>query len=156
LKVLIAGLGKGGTFLVKALKSEVNVRIVAGLEIREEAEGTRILHESGIPVFRSIDEVPEHIKPEIIFNVTGEDGFNEALKNAFPEAEVVSGKTSKLIFDLISDINKNLALYEGLYRSSLDLLSKEKQNEVLNTIINEALKALDAPAGSIALYDPAS
>lgn len=155
-EVLIAGLGKGGAELIAVLKALPAVKVTGSLEIRNDAPGVEAAKEAGIPVYKSPDDAPEGLRPQIILNVTGDENFAVKLKERFPDSEVISGEASKLIFELVSVYRKYYEIYEGLYRASISLLSKEKQHEVLTTILNEALSALSAPAGSIALYEPST
>lgn len=153
-KVFIAGLGRGGKELLSVLKGLPDIEVVGAVEISNDAPGIEVAREADIPIYRSLAEVPKDTEPEIVLNVTGDESFSQKLRDRFPHSEVVSGSASKLIFELVNVYRKYYEIYEGLYRASISLLSKEKQHEVLTTILNEALQALSAPAGSIALYEP--
>lgn len=154
--IFIVGLGKGGTKLLKVFPYFRELNIVGVSDINENAPGVKLAKKLKIPVFKSLDEVNKRITPDVALNVTGEDKVENLLREKFPDSEVLSGDTSKLIFSLTEDSLINYKLYEALYSASVALLSKEKQHEILSTIISEATKVLDAPAGSIALYDVAN
>lgn len=151
--IFIVGLGRGASFVLDVLKDLENINILGALERNKNAFSVEKARLLGIPVYFSLDEIPE-INPEMVLNLTGDDSLNDVLKERFKNSEIFSGKGSKIIFELLSVIKKDSDLYHSLYQATVLLLSKEKVNEVLNSIINEALKVLKFPAASIALYDP--
>lgn len=152
-KVFIAGLGNGAKTVLEILRNIEQIKVIGALEKDQNASAFEDAESMNIPVYYSIDEVPE-LFPDIVLNLTGNEDFSETLKKKFTEADILSQKGSKIVFELINFIKKDFDLYHALYQNTVTLLSHEKQYEVLNSIIREALKVLNFPAGSIALYDP--
>ncbi len=151
--IFIAGLGRGGSSLLKVLVPAKEINVSGCLEVDSEAPGIEVARRHNIPVYKNLEEVPEEIKPDIVINVTGVDKLTDELIKKFSGSEIVSGKTGMLIFALVDEARRLYQIYRSLYNASVSLLSKEKQHEVLSLILSEVLRVLNAPAGSIALYD---
>ncbi len=153
MNIFIAGLGRGGSSLLKVLVPAKEINVSGCLEVDSEAPGIEVARRHNIPVYKNLEEVPEEIKPDIVINVTGVDKLTDELIKKFSGSEIVSGKTGMLIFALVDEARRLYQIYRSLYNASVSLLSKEKQHEVLSLILSEVLRVLNAPAGSIALYD---
>lgn len=153
MNIFIAGLGRGGSSLLKVFVPAKEIKVSGCLEIYPQAPGVEIARRNNIPVYQSLDEVPEEIKPDVVVNVTGVDKLTDELAKKFIDSEIVSGKAGMLIFALVDEARRLYQIYQSLYNTSVSLLSKEKQYEVLSSILSEVLRVLNAPAGSIALYD---
>lgn len=154
-KVFIAGLGKGGMAFLEILKDLPAVNVVGALDKNPSALGTGLARSLLIPIYSSIDEIPD-LDPEIVLNVTGDDDLESKLSQKFKDADIVSGNGSKFFFELLNALQKDASLYQALYNSTLALLSSKSQREILNSIMKEVLRVTGFPAGSIALYDQRS
>lgn len=133
-KVFIAGLGNGAKTVLEILRNIEQIKVIGALEKDQNASAFEDAESMNIPVYYSIDEVPE-LFPDIVLNLTGNEDFSETLKKKFTEADILSQKGSKIVFELINFIKKDFDLYHALYQNTVTLLSHEKQYEVLNSII---------------------
>lgn len=157
IELFIAGLGRKAKYILNVFKNVEQlyqkIKVIGALENDPDSVAIDDAKSMNIPVYYSIEEVKDN-KPDIVLNLTGDEKFVVELRKKFKSADIISGKGSKIIFELLEVITKDYQLYHALYNATVSLLSKEKQHEVLNAIMNEALKVLNCPAGSIALYDP--
>lgn len=76
------------------------------------------------------------------------------------ELNVISGKAIDFVLTIYEhahttklEIKQLLNDARELFRIAVSLTSSEKMEEVLNNLLTEALRSINAPAGSIALYD---
>ncbi|MCX7831434.1 MAG: sensor domain-containing diguanylate cyclase [Actinobacteria bacterium] len=157
IELFIAGLGRGAKYVLNVFKNVEQlyqrIKVVGALENNPNSVAIEDAKSMNIPVYHSIEEIKSN-DPDIVLNLTGNEEFIVELRKKFNNADIISGKGSKIIFELLEMVNNDYELYHALYNATVLLLSKEKQHEVLNAIMNEALKVLNCPAGSIALYDP--
>lgn len=164
--IALIGAGKGGSAILSVLLKEPNVNIVGIAELNPDAPGLDIARQSNIPITNDFRELADK-KPDIIINVTGIKNITteiqKILKRKSPATEVIDGQSAKLIWDLLEkrrqsreELKALLNETKDLYRIGVALTSADKLEEVLNTLLLEALRAVNAPAGSIALYDEES
>lgn len=152
IKVFICGAGQGGSNLLRVFLKNSLVEVVGICDINPEAEGLKLAISHNIPIYSKKEDI-KGLLVDLAINVTGVPTVSTELAEIFPEAEVMGGSTAKLLFMLTEESERNYLLYEMLYQTSYLLLSKEQPREVLASIVNMAMKAADAPAGSIALHD---
>lgn len=151
-KVFIAGAGRGGSKLLEVFSGCPYVDLVGIYDINPQAPGIELARESGVRSFTSLDDINVD-EVCIAVNVTGDLSVNKELEYIFPKAEVMGGESALLLFTVVSDYSAQSKLYSALYEAIVLLLKKENQNEVLSAIVNMAKIVVDAPAGSLALYD---
>ncbi len=151
-RVFIAGAGRGGSKLLEVFSESSYVELAGIYDINPQAPGLKLAKELKVETFTSAKDIKVS-KINIAVNVTGNPKVSEELKNIFPAAEVMGGESALLLFSVVSDYSAQSKLYSALYEAIVHLLKKENQNEVLSTIVNMAKIVVDAPAGSLALYD---
>lgn len=161
--IALIGAGKGGSALLSVLLKEPNIKVVGIADINPDAPGIAIAKQFNIPVTTNFKELANK-KTDIIINVTGNSTITseilKILKRKSPNTEVIDGKSAKLVWDMLEkrrqakeEVKALLNETKELYRIGVALTSAEKLEEVLETLLLEALRTVVAPAGSIALYD---
>ncbi|WP_333655599.1 response regulator [Dissulfurispira sp.] len=164
--IAVIGAGKGGSALLSVLLKEPNINVVGIADINPNAPGLDIAKQFNIPITNNFKELAAK-KPDIIINVTGDSSITaeilKILKRKSPGTEVIDGQSAKLIWDLLEKRRQSkeetkalLNETKDLYRIGVALTSADKLEEALDTLMLEALRTVNAPAGSIALYDEKS
>lgn len=164
--IALVGAGNGGSALLSVLLKEPNINVVGIADINSNAPGIKIAKQFNIPITNNFKELAAK-KPDIIINVTGNGSITteilKILKRKSPGTEVIDGQSAKLVWDLLEkrrqskeEIKALLNETKDLYRIGVALTSADRLEEVLDTLLLEALRTLNAPAGSIALYDEKS
>lgn len=160
-KVLIVGGGEGGALLLPILHEDQNIEILGIADIRDDAPALVKARELGIPTSNSYKEMLETVSPQVIINVTGSLKVSEELYTIKePHTEILGGLSSNLLFKLVDErrkseeqISRSLQEQHMLYDIGIMLSSSEKQEEMLFTIIQYAMRLTNMPAGSITLYN---
>lgn len=158
--IALIGLGKGGSAILPILLEEKNIHIIGIADINPDALGLKIAKEANVPITTDFMELLDK-SPDIVINVTGKETVtSKLLKHKSPRTEVIDGKSAKFVWDLLekqrqaeAEVKDLLKETKELYRIGIALTSAKKLEEVLNTLLIEACHTLNAPAGSIALYD---
>ncbi len=158
--IAVVGAGRGGSMLLSVLLKEKDIRIVGVADINPDAQGVRIVREHNIPFTPKFEELL-HEKTDIIINATGDSTVTkELLEKKLPDTEVIDGNSAKLLCDLLEkrrqsqeEVKTLLNETKELYRIGVSLTSADSLEEGLDTLLTEALRTLNAPAGSIALYN---
>jgi diguanylate cyclase (GGDEF)-like protein/PAS domain S-box-containing protein len=158
--IALIGAGKGGSAILSTLLKETNIVIVGIYDTNPNAPGIKIAKDSNIYI------APDSIKllnkkPDILINVTGKDEVTSLLlKNKSPNTEIIDGKSARFVWDLLEkqrgaekEVKELLNETRELYRIGIAITSAHKLEDVLDTLLLNTLQTLDAPAGSIALYD---
>jgi diguanylate cyclase (GGDEF)-like protein/PAS domain S-box-containing protein len=164
--IAIIGAGKGGSALLSVLTKEPDITVVGIADINPDAPGFKIAHQFNIPTATDFKEILKK-NPDIVINVTGDDAItakiSRLLKRRSPNSEVISGNSAKFIWDLLEkrrqakeDVKALLNKTKELYRIGVALTSADNLEEALDTLLIEALRTVNAPAGSIALCDEKS
>lgn len=159
-KVALVGAGKGGSAFLSVLINEPTIDLIGISDVNPAAPGLSIAAQSGISVTTDFRELLRK-KPDIVINVTGSSGIQaELLKNKTEHTEIIDGKSAKLIWGLLkkhqdakTEVKNLLNETKELYHIGVSLLSADKMEEVLDSLLTEACRNLGVPAGSIALYD---
>lgn len=152
MRVFIVGAGSGGSELLRVFLRHPDVEVVGVCDRDPTAPGVMLAAVEGVPVFLPDRDAPRP-DADIVINVTGDPALSDVLSRRFPDSEIMGGRSARLLFTLMEASEASYRLYEALYSTSILLLSKEKKHEVLTSIVSAATGAVDAPAGSLALYD---
>lgn len=161
--IALIGLGKGGSAILPILLEATNINIIGIADINPGAPGLKMAKKANIPVTADFMELLNK-NPDIVINVTGKDDVTDKLlKHRSPGTEIIDGKSAKFVWDLLErqrqaerEVKEFLKETKELYRIGVALTSAHKLEEVLDTLLIEACRALNVPAGSIALYDEES
>ncbi len=158
--IVVIGAGKKGEGLLKVLVEETGCSIIGVYDMNPDAPGLDIARKFNIPVTNDYKELLAK-NPDVIINLSGDDILAyEVRKLKSPNSEVLDIKCAKLIQDLLekrhraeADVRNVLNATRDLYRIGVALTSADQLEEGLENLLIVALRTLNAPAGSIALYD---
>lgn len=158
--VAVIGAGSGGSAFLSVLIKEPEIDVIGISDTNPDAPGLKTARKHNIPTTDNFRELLDK-KPDIVINVTGNEGIqSELLKYKTGNTEIIDGKSAKLVWDLLrkhqeakDEIKTLLNATKELYRIGISLLSADKLEDVLDNLLTEACRTLDAPAGSIALYN---
>lgn len=159
-KIAIIGTGSGESSYLSVLCEEPYIDII-GMTNPNPVEFIEA-EQLKIPVTELKDLLDK--KPDIIINLSDDEGIlSEILINKPPKTEIIGAKAAQILIELLEkrqqrDREVRILLNETkeLYKIGVALTSSRGLEEVLNTLLIETLRILNAPAGSIALYDEKS
>lgn len=158
--IVIIGAGHGCRALLDLFTGSDDVKIVGVAGRSDDAVGMVHAKELGIPTTLDLLEFVRDEKVDLIIDATGNSEVNEVIRDNKPrEAGVMTGLSAKMMWDLVeerqkreADADRALKDQHALYKIGLLLTSTSDLDEVLDTILKNALKLTETPAGSIALY----
>lgn len=160
-KVLIIGGGAGGSSLLSILNDDPEIDLVGIADINSKSPAMSKAKELGVHTSTDYHELLSRFDPDVIVNVTGSEGVSKDLQTSKKKGvEILEGLSAKLLFNLVDERQKreeealkSLEAQQVLYKIGLMLTSSEKEDELLNIIVEHAIKLIETPAGSIALFD---
>jgi len=160
-KVLIIGGGAGGLSLLSILNDDPEIDLIGVADINRSSPAMRKAKGLGIPTSTDYHKLLSRFNPDVIVNVTGSEDVSKDLhSNKKRGVEILEGLSAKLLFNLVEERKqreeeavKSLEAQQALYNIGLLLTSSEREDELLNIIVEHAIKLIETPAGSIALFD---
>ncbi len=159
-RILIIGGGVGGTALLPILAGYKEITVTGIADIRTDAPALKLAREMGIATGNDYQALLARVDADIIINASGDKTISQALVDLSRAGmEIIEGASAALIFKLVDErrAREEVALHrlkeqEALYNIGLMLTSSESEDELMNTILDSAIKLTHSPAGSIALY----
>lgn len=163
-KIVIIGAGKGGCALLSLLKDISDIEVAGIADKNQESPGIKLAKNSNIFATGDYNELLKINDIDIVINVTNSDAVSKDIRGKTNlNAEIIEGTSAKLVWDLLNklktehcEIEKNLDEQKELYSTGLTLSSAHSLEDVLDTIVKKSTEFVNAPAGSIALYDAAA
>jgi len=160
-KILIIGGGAGGSSLLSILNEDPEIDIVGVADINSNSPAMCKAKELGVPTSTDYHKLLSSFNPDVIVNVTGSEEVSKDLHSDKKKGvEILEGLSAKLLFNLVNERKqreeeavKSLEAQQVLYNIGLMLTSSEREDELLNIIVEHAMKLIETPAGSIALFD---
>lgn len=153
-KLVIIGAGKGGASLIRLFNEDKDIKIIGVADINKKASGLKVAKEYKIPITYDPLTLISRKDINVIVDVTNSKDFGrEIFKHKKPDVEVLGGKSAYFFWKLVEERKKQKEKYEALYQIGLMLALGEKKKDLLKTIVKEATKKTNTPAGSLALYD---
>lgn len=157
------GAGESGTALLSVLLKESALTITGVADRNPHAPGLLLARERGIPVYGDPGALLQTV-PDIAINATSSEEVSaELAARKAPRTEIMEKRSAQVFCELLQkrrqvqdEVHGLLAEMQELYRIGVSLTSAGRLEEVLDTLLAEALSTINAPAGSIALYDEAS
>lgn len=144
-KVLIVGAGSGGSAILKAIQGMEKLKIVAVVDINQDAPGLRLAEELQIDTHSDYNIYLEQ-KLDVIFDVTGNPEVFADLENKKTKHTVlISGSVANLIINLIEQ-------KEGLIK---EICTKSQELDVILNSTHDAMIAIDKK-GYITLFNKAA
>lgn len=158
--VAIVGAGKGGSAFLSILIKALDIEITGISDTNPDAPGLEIARQYNIPTTNDFRNLLDK-NPDIVINVTGDSSVeSQLLKYKAESTEIIDGKSAKLVWNLLKkhqeardEVKTLLNATKELYRIGISMLSSDKSEDVLDSLLTEACRYLNVPAGSVALYD---
>lgn len=164
LRVALIGAGRGGAALLEILAEDpvLSVKVVA--DGRRNAPGIIRARKLGIATTSDFEKVVVREDIDAIIDVTGNKDVRRRIQQVKrPEMELIGGMSAKLMWDLVEERRRGeeeaqqLAIeHQALYQVGLLLSSSESPHEVFETIVDQATRLTNSPAGSLAVFDEGS
>lgn len=160
-KILIIGGGAGGSSLLSILNEDPEIDVVGVADINSNSPAMLKAKKLGLKTSTDYRELLSEFDTDVIVNVTGNEGVSKDLHSSKkPGVEILEGLSAKLLFNLVDERKqreleaiKSLEAQQSLYNIGLMLTSSEREDELLNIIVDHAIKLIETPASSIALFN---
>jgi len=102
--ILIVGAGRGGTALIKVLKGDALINIIAVVDKNSRAPGIRLARKLGIQTSKSWTRFLKNRKLNEVIDVTGDEGTYRAIQKEAPKhVDVMSGASALLMWSLVEE-----------------------------------------------------
>jgi diguanylate cyclase (GGDEF)-like protein/PAS domain S-box-containing protein len=159
-RLAIAGGGIGGSALISLLRGDSNTSLVGVYENKNDAPGVVLARKWNIPVFADLESLAA-ANPEVVVNVTGDPEISNKIRSTFKNrVEVIEGVGARFLWEIIEkqkrakiEVIKTMADQKILYSLAAQLCSSSTLKEYFEIMLANTLDILDAPAGSIAVYE---
>ncbi len=124
MKAIIIGGGKGCYAILKLIQEkqikELNIEVVAVVDINPNAEGVLYAKELGLMVFNDYRKALELLKVEVVIELTGDDAFVQQLKKELnPGIKLIEHSIAHIFWDLMfayEELDKKIHTLETLER----------------------------------------
>lgn len=159
-RLAIAGGGIGGSALISLLRGDSNTCLVGVYENKHDAPGVVLARKWNIPVFADLASLAT-ANPEVVVNVIGDPEISNKIRSTFKNrVEVIEGVGARFLWEIIEkqkrakiEVIKTMADQKILYGLAAQLCSSSTLREFFEIVLAKTLDILDAPAGSIAVYE---
>jgi diguanylate cyclase (GGDEF)-like protein/PAS domain S-box-containing protein len=159
-KIAIAGGGISGSALISLLRGDLSTNLVGVYEKKQDAPGVVLARKWEIPIFNEIRDLVT-VRPDMVINVTGDSTISNEIRVAFQNRiEVIEGIGARLLWEIIEkqkrakiEVIKTTADQKLLYELVSQLGSTETLMAFCEMLLSKSLAMVDAPAGSIAVYE---
>lgn len=144
-RVLLIGIGKGGSLLLRTLHEMENVQIIGVVDVSKEAPGIVLAQMWGIPFSTSSDTfMPDDqgVFPDIVIEATGSLAFYEQLRYKLPtHVTLVSGSVASWIMNLIHQLSVQRHELKVILNSTHDAMIAVDRDGLI-TLFNAAAERL--------------
>lgn len=163
-RVAVVGAGGAGKALLEMLAGDPALEIVVVADVRRSAPGIKAARSLGVATTADFERAVTRADINAIIDVTGSAEVRRRIQTIKrPEVELIGGMSAKLMWDLIEERRRGeeeahrLAQeHEALYNVGILLSSSESPHEVFDTIVDQAMRLTNSPAGSLAVFDEGS
>lgn len=102
IKVIIIGMGTGGTAILKALLPLINVSVVGVGDINTDAQGMKYARERGILTTKNIENLIKKSEADVIIEATGSSDVQRIIKTIKnPDVTIMEAEAAHLMMDLV-------------------------------------------------------
>ncbi len=156
----IAGGGIGGSALISLLRGDTNTHLIGIYENKPDAPGVALARKWNIPVFTDLESFIA-ADLDVVVNVTGDtESSNKIRAVSQNSVEVIEGVGARFLWEIIEkqrrakiEVIKTMADQKALYDLAAQLCTASSINNFFEIILARAIDIVDAPAGSIAVYE---
>jgi diguanylate cyclase (GGDEF)-like protein/PAS domain S-box-containing protein len=159
-RIAIIGGNIGASALISLLRSEANSEIVGIYEKDIDSPGVVLARKWNIPVISDVKSFKD-INPEIIINVTGDVRLSNEIRRLFlDKIDIIESAGTRFVWEIIErqkkakvELNKLIEVDREFSEIVKSIATVDVLQNSLLLILGKLLEFLEAPAGSIALYD---
>ena len=160
LRLGIAGGGIGGSALISLLRGDPNTYLAGIYENKPDAPGVALARKWNIPVFTDLESFAA-ATPDVVVNVTGDTEISNKIRSLFKySVEVIEGTGARFLWEIIEkqkrakiEVIKTMADQKILHGLAAQLCSSSTSGEFFEIVLSKTLDIVDAPAGSIVVYE---
>jgi diguanylate cyclase (GGDEF)-like protein/PAS domain S-box-containing protein len=160
ISVAVIGAGEGSCDILSELLEEDGVEIIGVADMCPAATEIELARLRDIPVNLGLAELLQK-DPDVIIDAAGTgETASRILRYKSQRSEVIGGNSIRVFMNLVGKRRQSeekvkalLTDTKVLYNLSISLMAASTLEAALDIVLKEALRILDAPAGSIALYD---
>lgn len=164
MRVALIGAGHGGSALLQMLVDDPVLEIKVVADSNRNAPGMAIARKRKIATTTSFEKAVTRDDVDAIIDVTGKlEVRHRILEVKSQDIELIGGMSAKLMWDLVEERRRSaeeaqrlVVEHEALYHVGLLLSSSESPREVFETIVDQAMRLTNSPAGSLAVFDESS
>jgi len=162
MNVVIVGGGKENSATLQILAEAVSIKILGILTEPDDEETIAIADAFDIPTTSDCERLLKNKDIDLIIDLSGSGDVDNKINTLkSPDIQVVDESTADLIcrllqdegrktYDLIDELTRE---HWSLYEIGIALSSARDLSETSKTIVREATKLTNTPAGSLAIYD---
>lgn len=159
----IVGAGEGCCGILNELLAGEGVNVIGISDMNHGAPGLELARQHDVPVIHSLADLLEK-SPDVIIDTDGAEEISSLiLESESSRPEVIGGNSIRVFMDLVGkrrrseeNVKTLLTDTKALYNLSIAIMAADSLETALDIVLDEALRILNAPAGSIALYDEES
>jgi len=145
---LLIGAGRGGIAIMELFQRYEWLHLKAVVDKHESAPGMEIAQTLGIPIFTDVSKALAEFNGDVIIDVTGDHTLSTELHamRLSRNVEVVSGRTAKLLFDMVEDqihdheIISSKTSQLQLLKTMLQISQELKKRHGEESILNEGMQ----------------
>ena len=162
--LLILGGGRGGMAMLEVLQHYDWVNIHAIVDITEQALAFPAARETGIATFTDRDKAFQQFHGDIVIDVTGDKNMPKLLAPSLRlrQIELISGKSAKMLFDLIHEQlrkdktidsqNTRMNLLDSMLEITMQLENRPPLADIINKAMADLCRHVRAPHALAAVF----
>ena len=163
--LLILGGGRGGKAMLEVLQHYDWVNIHAIVDITEQALAFPMARETGIATFIDRDKAFQQFHGDIVIDVTGDKSMPKLLAPGLRlrQIELISGKSAKMLFDLIHEQlrkdqtigrqNTRMNLLDSMLEITMQLENRPPLTDIINKAVEDLCHHVRAPHALAAIFN---
>ena len=144
---LLVGAGRGGVAMMELFQRYAWLHLKGIVDKDLDAPGIRIAQTLGIPVYSDVKKAIAEFHGDIIIDVTGDRELSSGLSAmCHNNVEIVSGRTAKLLFDMVKDLIRDQEIISSrtsqlqLLRTMLQISQELKKRHGEGSILTEGMQ----------------
>ncbi len=105
-RVVILGAGRDGAAMVRTFNDEDTMRIIAVVDVDEDAPGMVLAREFGIQTYTDVEQALFASAPCLVFNLTGNEMVEEVAAGILGVGGVIGGAASRWMWRMVTDLKE--------------------------------------------------
>ena len=105
-RVVVLGAGRDGAAMVRTFQDEGLMRIIAVVDVDEQAPGMILAKEFGIKTYTDVEVALLASAPCLVFNLTGNEMVEEVAASILGVGGVIGGAASRFMWRMVTDLKE--------------------------------------------------